>query len=66
MKNLLRKKLVKGSGEEYYEVTYERFEGNEYWSCTCPSFKYRPEDCKHIKQLKESLDFVNGCDRICA
>lgn len=40
---------VKG---RYYAVTRD---GAGQWSCTCPSFEHRAEECKHIRETKENL-----------
>ena len=38
-----------------YTVTYGKTPRGPYqygWSCTCPSFKHRGGECKHIKAVK--------------
>ena len=49
---------VTGSRGDKYIVTYD--ENEEYYSCTCPDFKYRCNDnnmmCKHIMKVKEIDD----------
>ncbi|MCE7736122.1 MAG: hypothetical protein GPJ54_14665 [Candidatus Heimdallarchaeota archaeon] len=37
---------VKGSKDNIYTVTLT----GEKWLCTCPSFKFRKQNCKHIKR----------------
>jgi uncharacterized Zn finger protein len=40
---------VTGSSGDAYVVSCS---GRWEWSCTCPSFKYHPDDwCKHIKRI---------------
>ena len=41
-------KSVRGKTGDY-EVT---FEGGYGWSCSCPSFRFRGEECKHIKSVQ--------------
>jgi hypothetical protein len=38
-----------------YEVSYGYQSTGDYeygWSCTCPQFKFRKAECKHIKAVK--------------
>ena len=32
-------------------------------SCTCPHFKYRKTNCKHMKRLKKHMDSMAGRER---
>jgi len=48
------KKVAGSKGVEYF-VTHERQLNGDYeygFSCTCPSFKFRKGECKHIKEVK--------------
>ena len=48
---------VMGSATEPYIVAHERLQdGSDYiygFTCTCPAFKYREGDCKHIDAVRE-------------
>ena len=47
--NLYWSKKVKGSKGEVYEVYFgDHGFGSLDWSCSCPAYKYRRKDCKHI------------------
>lgn len=43
---------VPGSGGNMYDVKTDGFGG---WSCTCPAFKWKKGDCKHIAAIKEKM-----------
>jgi len=48
-------KKVEGSKGVEHTVTHERQLNGDYeygFSCTCPSFKFRKGECKHIKEIK--------------
>lgn len=41
-------------------ILYEVNEDNGEWNCSCPSFAYNiGNDCKHIKDIKQSIGNVN-------
>ncbi len=47
--------VVPGSKGAEYTVTYGRTPQGPYqygWSCTCPAFKFKSGDCKHIKAVE--------------
>jgi len=52
--NTYWQKKVKGSRGADYTVTFQLIQGEGFWSCTCPSFKYRQGDCKHITAVAKS------------
>lgn len=58
--------LIKGINKNAYQIkiSIDGFNdlGIVHEICTCPSFTYRGEECKHIKKCKELLkEFeVNG------
>ncbi|RLF97634.1 hypothetical protein DRN58_08425, partial [Thermococci archaeon] len=41
-------KIPSQSHDEYYIVT----KGYKVWTCTCPDYKYRKVECKHINAVK--------------
>lgn len=45
--------LVSSESKEgaYYRVNLK----DKTWTCTCPDFKKRKEECKHINAAKEEL-----------
>ena len=43
---------VPGSGGNTYDVKTDGFGG---WACTCPAFKWKKGDCKHITSIKEKM-----------
>ena len=55
---------VKGSKGAEYTVTHSKQSRDadyEYgFSCTCPAFKYRKGECKHIKAVKVDA-LINIC-----
>ena len=59
--------VVPGSKGAEYTVTYGRTPSGPYqygWTCTCPAFKFRGGECKHIKQAeKERCGY--GHDAVC-
>ena len=58
---------VAGSKGAEYTVTYGPTPGGPYqygWSCTCPSFKHRGGECKHIKAVKPNR-CAHGAEAAC-
>jgi len=49
---------VQGSGSEVYRVTFgptydNRSSYTHGWSCSCPAFRHRHFECKHIRLVKK-------------
>lgn len=42
---------IQGSAEKPYTVRFSA----EGWKCTCPHYKYRHVECKHIKKVQNDL-----------
>lgn len=46
-------------GSESTEGAYYRVELLDgCWSCTCPSFKFKELECKHIKEVRDRIDGI--------
>ena len=52
--------LIKGSNKDAYVVEIFIDDANDlgitFETCTCPHFKFRGENCKHIIRAKEILE----------
>ena len=55
---------VKGSQDEPYIVAHEHLRGTGDslygFTCTCPAFKYREGECKHIEAVKGEACLWHG------
>lgn len=56
--NEFYQELVNGSNGNVYTVIYGETPSDSLykydWSCTCPQYKFRGGECKHIKNAKEN------------
>lgn len=44
-------------GRDTYRVSIS---DNEEWGCSCPVWKFRRKECKHILQVKAEINWVDG------
>jgi hypothetical protein len=65
---IAEEKAMAGKETQTWEVPSERDPNTSYivkragdkWSCSCPNFLFRGEECKHIKKIKEETQGGKG------